>query len=140
MALSAISYGTGDRLDPGSVSALCREHGALFVVDVKREIIAIKEARKLGIPAVVAIPGVVSAVHTGEAGLVDDDRWRQFEARAARHDLMPGDVEAASYVLGRTWHRFPAGTVHVSEVELTKVTLLQDASPKVTGERSHQRL
>ncbi len=33
------------------------------------------------------------------------------------HDVPPGDVAAASYVLGRSWRSFPAGTVHLAVVD-----------------------
>ncbi len=33
------------------------------------------------------------------------------------HDIPRGDVRAAQYLLGRTWHRFPEGTVHVVVVD-----------------------
>ena len=33
------------------------------------------------------------------------------------HAVQPGDLRAAAYVLGRTWHRFPAGTVHLAVVD-----------------------
>ena len=33
------------------------------------------------------------------------------------HGITPGDVRAAAYVLGRAWHRFPAGTVHLAVVD-----------------------
>ena len=33
------------------------------------------------------------------------------------HDIAPGDVEAAAYVLGRTWRAFPEGTVHLAVVD-----------------------
>ena len=33
------------------------------------------------------------------------------------HEISPGDIRAASYVLGRTWQRFPAGTVHLAVVD-----------------------
>ncbi|MGH7516264.1 MAG: SAM hydrolase/SAM-dependent halogenase family protein [Gemmatimonadales bacterium] len=33
------------------------------------------------------------------------------------HDIAPGDVRAAAYVLGRTWPKFPAGTVHLAVVD-----------------------
>jgi len=33
------------------------------------------------------------------------------------HDLAPGDVVAAAYVLGRTWQAFPSGTVHLAVVD-----------------------
>lgn len=33
------------------------------------------------------------------------------------HAIPPGDVRAAAYVLGRTWHRFPPATVHLVVVD-----------------------
>lgn len=33
------------------------------------------------------------------------------------HDVAPGDVAAAAYVLGRVWHGFPEGTVHLAVVD-----------------------
>jgi S-adenosylmethionine hydrolase len=33
------------------------------------------------------------------------------------HDVPPGDVRAAQYVLSRVWHRFPHGTVHLVVVD-----------------------
>ena len=33
------------------------------------------------------------------------------------HDLAPGDVAAAAYVLGRAWRAFPDGTVHLAVVD-----------------------
>jgi hypothetical protein len=33
------------------------------------------------------------------------------------HDLAPGDVVAAAYVLGRAWRAFPEGTVHLAVVD-----------------------
>ncbi len=33
------------------------------------------------------------------------------------HEVPPGDRRAARYLLGRTWHRFPAGAVHVAVVD-----------------------
>ena len=33
------------------------------------------------------------------------------------HSVTPGDIRAAAYLLGRVWHRFPAGTVHVVIVD-----------------------
>jgi S-adenosylmethionine hydrolase len=33
------------------------------------------------------------------------------------HAVPPGDVRAAAYILGRTWRRFPAGTVHLAVVD-----------------------
>jgi S-adenosyl-L-methionine hydrolase (adenosine-forming) len=33
------------------------------------------------------------------------------------HDIPPGDIRAAAYVLGRTWTRFPTGTVHLAVVD-----------------------
>ena len=33
------------------------------------------------------------------------------------HDIPPGGIRAAAYVLGRTWPRFPIGTVHLAVVD-----------------------
>jgi S-adenosylmethionine hydrolase len=33
------------------------------------------------------------------------------------HDVPPGDLRAAQYILSRVWHRFPQGTVHVVVVD-----------------------
>jgi S-adenosylmethionine hydrolase len=33
------------------------------------------------------------------------------------HDVPPGDVAAACYVLGRVWRAFPSGTVHLAVVD-----------------------
>jgi S-adenosylmethionine hydrolase len=33
------------------------------------------------------------------------------------HAVPPGDVRSAAYILGRTWHRFPPGTVHLVVVD-----------------------
>jgi hypothetical protein len=33
------------------------------------------------------------------------------------HGISPGDVRSAAYILGRTWHRFPAGTIHLAVVD-----------------------
>ncbi|OYV62319.1 MAG: hypothetical protein B7Z72_15275 [Gemmatimonadetes bacterium 21-71-4] len=33
------------------------------------------------------------------------------------HDIPPGDVAAASYVLGRAWRAFPRGTIHLAVVD-----------------------
>ncbi len=33
------------------------------------------------------------------------------------HLVPPGDVAAGAYILGRAWHRFPAGTVHLAVVD-----------------------
>src|SRR5215212_7355679 len=33
------------------------------------------------------------------------------------HGIHPGDIRSAAYVLGRTWHRFPPGTIHVVVVD-----------------------
>jgi S-adenosylmethionine hydrolase len=33
------------------------------------------------------------------------------------HGITPGDVRSTAYVLGRTWHRFPPGTVHLAVVD-----------------------
>jgi S-adenosyl-L-methionine hydrolase (adenosine-forming) len=33
------------------------------------------------------------------------------------HVIQPGDIRGASHILSRTWHRFPAGTVHLAVVD-----------------------
>ncbi len=33
------------------------------------------------------------------------------------HEIPPGDIEAAAWVLGRIWTRYPAGTVHLAVVD-----------------------
>lgn len=33
------------------------------------------------------------------------------------HSVPPGDIRAGAYLLGRAWHRFPAGTVHLAVVD-----------------------
>jgi S-adenosylmethionine hydrolase len=33
------------------------------------------------------------------------------------HAIAPGDVRAGAYLLGRAWHRFPRGTVHLAVVD-----------------------
>jgi hypothetical protein len=33
------------------------------------------------------------------------------------HSITPGDIRTAAYVLGRTWSRFPGGTVHLVVVD-----------------------
>src|SRR5438128_11476431 len=33
------------------------------------------------------------------------------------HAVPPGDVRAGAYLLGRTWHRFPAGSIHLAVVD-----------------------
>jgi S-adenosyl-L-methionine hydrolase (adenosine-forming) len=33
------------------------------------------------------------------------------------HSVPPGDVRAGAYLLGRIWHRFPSGTVHLAVVD-----------------------
>ncbi len=33
------------------------------------------------------------------------------------HEIAPGDVQGARYLLDRTWHRFPPGTIHLAVVD-----------------------
>src|SRR5512134_3912317 len=33
------------------------------------------------------------------------------------HSLTPGNIRAAAHILGRVWHRFPGGTVHLVVVD-----------------------
>ena len=41
----------------------------------------------------------------------------QFHAVDVTHAVPPGDVRAGAYLLGRAWHRFPQGTVHLAVVD-----------------------
>ena len=52
-----------------------------------------------------ALKGVLASAVPGI--LIDD----------VTHDLVPGDVTAASYALGRYWRLYPAGTVHLVVVD-----------------------
>jgi selenocysteine lyase/cysteine desulfurase len=55
VALSAVAYGTGDRLDLPAIAALCREHGALFVVDGIQAVGALRvDMRAAGLDAIAA--------------------------------------------------------------------------------------
>ncbi len=54
---------------------------------------------------VAEVKGVLSSAAPGVA-LVD-----------VTHAVAPGDVRAAAYLLSRTWHRFPPGTVHLAVVD-----------------------
>jgi hypothetical protein len=33
------------------------------------------------------------------------------------HAIAPGDVRSGAYVLGRTWHRFPPGSIHLAVID-----------------------
>lgn len=33
------------------------------------------------------------------------------------HQIAPGDIRAAQYLLARAWHRFPSGTIHMAVVD-----------------------
>jgi S-adenosylmethionine hydrolase len=33
------------------------------------------------------------------------------------HGVSPGDIRSAAYILGRTWHRFPSGSIHVVVID-----------------------
>ena len=54
---------------------------------------------------VAEMKGVI-LTHTPAAVLVD-----------VSHGINPGDVRSGAYVLSRTWHRFPPGTVHVVVID-----------------------
>ena len=49
------------------------------------------------------------------------------------HDVAPGDVRAAQYVLGRAWPRFPAGTVHLAVVDPGVGTARRALAAEVAG-------
>ena len=33
------------------------------------------------------------------------------------HGVSPGDIRSAAYILGRTWHRFPTGSIHIVVID-----------------------
>lgn len=49
------------------------------------------------------------------------------------HDLAPGDVRSAQYILGRAWRRFPAGTVHLAVVDPGVGTARRALAAEVAG-------
>jgi len=49
------------------------------------------------------------------------------------HDIPPGDVAAASYVLGRAWRTFPRGTVHLAVVDPGVGTARRALAAQVAG-------
>jgi S-adenosylmethionine hydrolase len=51
------------------------------------------------------------------------------------HDIAPGDIAAASYVLGRVWRTFPAGTVHLAVVDPGVGTRRRALAADVAGHR-----
>jgi S-adenosyl-L-methionine hydrolase (adenosine-forming) len=51
------------------------------------------------------------------------------------HDIAPGDVVAASYVLGRAWRTFPTGTVHLAVVDPGVGTRRRALAADVAGHR-----
>jgi S-adenosylmethionine hydrolase len=54
---------------------------------------------------VAAMKGVIAAI--APDARIDD----------ATHDIAPGDIHAAAWVLGGYWHIYPAGTIHVVVVD-----------------------
>jgi len=51
------------------------------------------------------------------------------------HDIAPGDVAAASFVLGRVWRAFPAGTVHLAVVDPGVGTRRRVLAADIAGHR-----
>jgi S-adenosylmethionine hydrolase len=51
------------------------------------------------------------------------------------HHVPPGDVAAASYVLGRVWRTFPAGTVHLAVVDPGVGTRRRALAAEAAGHR-----
>jgi hypothetical protein len=51
------------------------------------------------------------------------------------HDIAPGDIASASYVLGRVWRTFPAGTVHLAVVDPGVGTRRRALAADVGGHR-----
>ncbi|MBS0465043.1 MAG: 30S ribosomal protein S2, partial [Proteobacteria bacterium] len=97
-----------DKLDAslGGIKALERLPDALFVIDIGHEDIAVKEARKLGIPVVAVVdtnydPSLVDYAIPG-----NDDAIRavQLYARAAADAVLEG--KAAAPIVGRSEDEF----------------------------------
>ena len=51
------------------------------------------------------------------------------------HDIAPGDIAAASYVLGRVWRGFPSGTVHLAVVDPGVGTRRRALAADIAGHR-----
>jgi S-adenosyl-L-methionine hydrolase (adenosine-forming) len=51
------------------------------------------------------------------------------------HDIAPGDITAGSYVLGRVWRTFPAGTVHLAVVDPGVGTRRRVLAADIAGHR-----
>lgn len=51
------------------------------------------------------------------------------------HQVAPGDVRAGQYVLGRAWHRFPPGTVHLAVVDPGVGTARRALAAEAAGHR-----
>ncbi len=49
------------------------------------------------------------------------------------HEVPPGDRRSARYLLARSWHRFPAGTVHVAVVDPEVGTARRALAVQVKG-------
>lgn len=55
--------------------------------------------------------------YVGEVKGVLATRAPEAECVDVAHDLPPGDIRTGAWVLGRTWMRFPAGTIHLAVVD-----------------------
>jgi S-adenosylmethionine hydrolase len=51
------------------------------------------------------------------------------------HQVAPGDLRAAQYLLARAWHRFPAGTVHLTVVDPGVGTQRRALAAEAAGHR-----
>ena len=51
------------------------------------------------------------------------------------HQVQPGDLRAAQYLLARAWHRFPAGTVHLAVVDPGVGTARRALAAEAAGHR-----
>src|SRR5881397_4106518 len=55
------------------------------------------------------------------------------------HQIPPGDVRSAQYVLARVWHRFPEGTVHLVVVDPGVGTSRRALAAEARGRRCRAR-
>jgi len=51
------------------------------------------------------------------------------------HEVPPGDIRAAQYLLGRTWHRFPPETVHLVVIDPGVGTERRALAAEIAGHR-----
>ena len=80
--------------------------------------LSIGSASYLGMPIITLLTDFGSADHyVAEVKGVLLSRAPDATLVDVTHGIPPGDVRSGAYVLGRTWHRFPAGTIHLAVVD-----------------------